>query len=92
MAKFILSAFSDEAAASLAEQIEALKEAGITIRDGGWSTNYPHALSGHDPIGCNDRIGRAAIRLEAERLARAIKLVKEDQNLLRWHAKFQEGM
>ena len=73
-------------------ETDYLREAGITIRDGGWNTDYPNALSGHDPIGCNDRIGRAAIRLEAERLARAIKVVKEDENLMRWHAKFQEGM
>lgn len=33
MAKFILSAFSDEAAAPLAEQIEALHEAGITCME-----------------------------------------------------------
>ncbi len=33
MAKFILSAFSDEAAAPLAEQIEALKAAGITCME-----------------------------------------------------------
>ena len=33
MAKFILSAFSDEAAAPLAEQIEALKESGISCME-----------------------------------------------------------
>lgn len=73
-------------------ETDYLREAGITIRDGGWNTDYPNAYSGHDPIGCNDRIGRAAVRLEAERFAKAIKVVKEDQNLLRWHAEFQKGM
>ena len=73
-------------------ETDYLREAGITIRDGGWNTDYPNAYHGHDPVGCNDRIGRAAVRLEAERFAKAIKIVKEDQNLLRWHAEFQKGM
>ena len=62
-----------------------LKDAGIQIMDGGWWVNYPHALSGHDPVGCNERIGKAAARMEAERLANAIKVMKEDENLLKWH-------
>ena len=73
-------------------ETDYLREAGITIRDGGWNTDYPNAYHGHDPVGCNDRIGRAAVRLEAERFAKAIKVVKEDENLLRWHAEFQKGM
>lgn len=66
-------------------------EAGIEIRDGGWGINHPHAFSGHDPVGCNERIGRAAIRLEAERLAHAVKVYKEDENLLRWNEELQKG-
>ena len=61
------------------------KDAGISIMDGGWWVNYPHALSGHDPVGCNERIGKAAARMEAERLANAIKVMKDDENLLKWH-------
>lgn len=73
-------------------ETDYLREAGITIRDGGWNTDYPNAYHGHDPIGCNERIGTAAVRMEAERFAKAIKVVKEDQNLMRWHANFQKGM
>ena len=69
-----------------------LSDAGIQMMNSGWDVNYPNALSGHDPVGCNKRIGRAAVRLEAERFAKAIKVVKEDENLLRWHAAFQKGM
>ena len=72
-------------------EADYLKDAGIQIMNGGWDVNFPNALSGHDPIGCNERIGRAAVRMEAERLANAIKVVKEDKNLLRWHANFQKG-
>jgi len=61
------------------------KEAGIEIMSGGWDFNYPNALSGHDPVGCNERIGKAALRFEAERLANAIKVMKEDENLWKWH-------
>lgn len=60
-------------------------EKGIRIRDGGWFVNRPFAYSGHDPIGCNERIGKAAIRLEAERLAAAMKFMKEDDDLIKWH-------
>ena len=66
-----------------------LAEAGIKIMDGGWSVNYPNAFSGHDPVGCNERIGKAAVRLQSERLARAIKVLKDDTNLLRWHNEMQ---
>jgi creatinine amidohydrolase len=73
-------------------EADYLNEAGITIMNGGWDINYANAYHGHDPIGCNERIGAAAVRMEAERIAHAIKVVKEDKNLLRWHAEFQKGM
>ena len=68
-----------------------LKEAGIKIMDDGWGINYPNAFHGHDPIGCNERIGKAAVRVQSERLAKAIKLMKDDENLLRWHAEMQKN-
>ena len=73
-------------------EADYLSEAGIQMVNGGWDVNYCNAYHGHDPIGCNERIGKAAIRMEAERFAGAIKIVKEDKNLLRWHAEFQKGM
>ena len=60
-------------------------EHGIQIRDGGWFVNHPNAFSGDDPVGCNERIGKAAIRMEAERLAKAIRFLKEDEDLIKWH-------
>ena len=68
-----------------------LKEAGIRIMDDGWDINYPNAYSGHDPVGCNERIGKAALRFEAERFARAVKVLKEDENLWKWHVERQRG-
>ena len=68
-----------------------LKAAGIKIMDDGWDINYPNAYSGHDPIGCNERIGKAALRFEADRFAHAIKVYKEDENLLMWHENRQKG-
>ncbi len=61
------------------------KAAGIQIRDGGWGINFPNAFDGDDPIGCNERIGKAALRLEAQRFAHAIRVMKEDENLMKWH-------
>ena len=66
-------------------------EAGISIRDGGWDREFPNRLSGHDPVGCNERIGKAAVRMEAERLAHAIKVYKEDENLWNWLQEDQKG-
>ena len=68
-----------------------LREAGIHMEDHGWSVNFPNAFHGHDPYGCNPRIGRAAVRFEAERVAHAYKVLKEDQNLLKWLEKKQRG-
>lgn len=68
-----------------------LYEAGIKIRDCGWDIDYPNAYAGHDPIGCNERIGKAALRFESERLANAIKIYKEDENVLKWHEEMQRG-
>ena len=73
-------------------EADYLKDAGVQMVDSGWCVNYPNAYSGHDPVGCNERICKAAVRLAAEQLAQAFKVIKKDQNLLRWHAKFQEGM
>ncbi len=68
-----------------------LKEAGIQIADYGWSQNYPNNYQGHDPIDCNERIGRAALRMEAERIANAFRVFKEDENVLKWHAEMNAG-
>ncbi|MBQ8358095.1 MAG: creatininase family protein [Clostridia bacterium] len=72
-------------------QADYLKEAGIEIVSGGWDINYPNAYHGHDPVDCTENIGRAALRVAAEQLARTVKAFKEDENLLRWHANFQKG-
>lgn len=61
------------------------KEHGITIRDGGWFVNHPNCFSGDDPVGCNERIAKAALRKEAERLAASMKFLKEDEDLIKWH-------
>jgi creatinine amidohydrolase len=72
-------------------EADYLSEAGIQIMNSGWDINYPNAYSGHDPIGCNERIGKAALRLEAERTAHAFRVFKEDEKLLRWHHEMQKG-
>ena len=64
------------------------KDVGIQIRDGGWDIEYPNAYEATDPVGINERIGRAALQLEAERAAKAFRLIKEDEDLLRWHHEF----
>ena len=58
------------------------RNVGISVKNGGWCLEHPHAYCGHDPYGMNERIGAAALRLEAERLARAIRFYKDDEKLL----------
>ena len=66
-------------------------DAGIIPLDYGWELDYPNAYAGHDPYECNERIGRAALRVEAERLANAIKVYKEDTLLLEEVKKMQNA-
>lgn len=62
--------------------IQHLLDAGIIPPSYGWGFEYPNAFAGHDPVGCNERIGKAALRMESERVAKAFKLYKEDTVLL----------
>ena len=66
-----------------------MTEVGIEFRNCGWDIDYPDAFCGDDPVGCNERIGKAALRLEAERLAHAIKVYKEDELLINWANKMK---
>lgn len=52
------------------------KDAGFLIRDDGWEVDFPNWFDSDDPIGCNERIGQTALRIEAERVAKAIRKVK----------------
>ena len=67
------------------------RKAGIKLADGGWELDFPNAYCGHDPVDCNERIGRAATRIEAERLANAVKFMKEDTYLLEQLEQSQKG-
>jgi creatinine amidohydrolase len=50
----------------------------------GWDINYANNFAGDDPVGCNERIGKASLRIEAERFAHSIKVYKEDEKIMRW--------
>ena len=68
-----------------------LSEAGIQIMNYGWDIEYPNNYCGHDPVDCNERIGKVALRTEAERLANAFRIFKEDENVLKWHNDIIKG-
>lgn len=55
----------------------------LQVRDGGWNLEFPNAYAGEFPVYPNARIARAAVRLAAERVARAVKVLKEDKDLLK---------
>ena len=58
------------------------KRVGIDLKSSGWYLDFPNAYCGTDPYGMNERIGAASLRMEAERLAKAVKFFKEDEKLL----------
>jgi creatinine amidohydrolase len=64
---------------------QKFKDAGIDIRDGGFFVNCPHCISGPEPTDVTEGIGKAAVEVEAERIANAYKVIKEDEDLIRWH-------
>ena len=64
-------------------EFEPLLETGIHIAGEGWGYKFPNAFAGHDPIGCNERIGKASLRLTSELTAHAYKLFKDDESLVR---------
>lgn len=57
---------------------EKYKIHGIQIRDDGWEVDFPDWIDSGDPIGCNERIGQAAVKLEAERVANVLKRIKNN--------------
>ena len=59
-----------------------LTRAGLTIPLA-WDINYPNNFSGEDHI-CNERIGRASVRVNAEMLADNIRFIKEDTEAEKW--------
>ena len=70
---------------------DKFSKAGIIPLDYGWGLDFPNAFAGHDPVDCNERIGKAALRVESERLANAIKVFKEDELLLEELRKMQKA-
>ena len=68
-----------------------LKKAGVKLADGGWDINVPNAYYGDDPYGCTETIGSAAVRIEIEKLVRAVRAFKEDDYLLRHLTEQQKG-
>lgn len=59
---------------------EKYKELGIQIRDAGWGMDFPNWIDSDEPIGCNERIGKQAIKLESERVANLIRGIKNKES------------
>ena len=61
------------------------RKLGVQIRDYGWHIDFPNWIDSDEPVGCTERIGKAAMRLEAVRVAHIFQRIKEDTDLLKWH-------
>ena len=59
-----------------------LRRAGVRLADDGWDINVPNAYYGDDPYGCTETIGAAAVRIEVEKLCKAVRAFKDDDYLL----------
>ena len=71
--------------------MDYLNEAKVSIQSNGWDYNYPNAYAGDDPYGCNERIGKAAIRMAAEIYAKQFKVIKDDELVLKLQEERQKG-
>lgn len=49
-----------------------------------WNVNYPNSYHGH-AVGSSERIGKLLMRLRAEDLAKAYRVLKEDVNATAWY-------
>lgn len=67
-----------------------LKKAGMAFGFS-WDIDYPNNLSGHDPVGMNQRIANAAFRMNAQLFAEQVKVLKDDETTLNWMREKQEG-
>lgn len=71
--------------------MDYLNKEKISIQSNGWDYNYPNAYGGDDPVGCNERIGKAALRMAAEIYARQFKIIKDDELVLKLQEERQKG-
>lgn len=58
---------------------------GLLPTDNGWELHYPNFYTADDPIGCTRNIGRASLRIASEVMAKKFKLLKKDENIMKWH-------
>ena len=70
-----------EAESGLSRHIsDPLSEAGLKWGRA-WHVNFPNAYAGTPPTGLNQRIADVTVQLSAEKLAKALKLLKDDQTM-----------
>ena len=50
-----------------------------------WGINYPNSYAGDTPYGCNERFGKCGMRLLTEKVLEAIRVLKYDENVLKWN-------
>ncbi|MBQ3074470.1 MAG: creatininase family protein, partial [Clostridia bacterium] len=46
---------------------------------GDWGVTHRHSYHGYDPIGCNQALGEAFVKYAAERFAKIVRVLKEDE-------------
>ena len=64
---------------------DKLKDAGMYQAGSIWAANHPFNYSG-DAEGASERIGRLLLRLQAEGLAKACRIFKDDTSVPEWRA------
>lgn len=62
-----------------------LEDAGLAGSTRLWGIQYPNALCASPYAGLSDRIARACVRIAAEDLASALKVLKDEDQILRWN-------
>jgi creatinine amidohydrolase len=56
-----------------------------------WGINYPNSYCGDTPYGCNERIGKCGMRLLTQAVLKVIRVLKYDDNILRWNEEWNNA-
>lgn len=70
-------------------RLEHLTNAGIYTAHF-WNADFPYSYAGHAPMGCNQRIADAYIKISVERIVNVLRILKYDQESLKFNDEWNQ--
>ena len=68
-----------------------LNEVGLGESTRFWGINYPNSYAGDTPYGCNERFGKCGMRLLTQAVLKVIRVLKYDDNILKWNEEWNNS-